>query len=169
MGLLTRSLSNVLKTSRDEQASINACLNLVLSICGKFSNGIAAFIVGSALFGMVLLSSGMDYACKAEYLLPNWSLLFLALLVLLLFLKVAIGKMGVSISKVISQYPKLIDTLTAIACAGLLILQVLICQRYAFVTDWDSRIQNKATGRLRSFCCCGITSHGAYYFNQKDH
>lgn len=148
------------KSSRDEQASLNAHLNLVLSICGKFSNGIAAFIVGSALFGMVLLSSGMDYAFKTEFLLPNWTLFFLAPLVLLLFHKVAIGKMGVSISKVISQYPKLIDTLTAIACAGLLILQVLICQRYAFVTDWDS---GGITNNALTIASSGNFTNADYY------
>ena len=112
--------------------------NHAIFACTRLSNGITAFFVCIALFGMMVLSPTMRYACKVEFLLPNWTLLLLSLLVLFLFLMLAIGNTGTRLSKFTRQHPRHTDVFIAAACAVTLILQALFCRRYAFVTGWDS-------------------------------
>lgn len=129
----------------------------------SFSNRIAAVFIGVALFGMVFLSATMSYACKAEFPLPNWALLLLALLILLLFIKFSAGRAGMWFSRAVDRNPTRTDILIAAACIVLLLLQVFACRRYAFVTGWDSGIiTNDALAIVNSGDFANVSYYSMY-------
>ena len=127
----------VLKPAKPN-ANPNAFANRLIVICTMLTSRITALLIGIALFGMIFLSPAMGYACKVDFLLPNWLMLLFALVVLYIGIQFATGKVGAKLSREIASHQLSVDLSIAVACAGLLFLQLFICHRYAFVTDWDS-------------------------------